>query len=186
MVNYDLCRGAGDFAAFRTDDRDAPFNLYVNVGAIRGDLKLRPQRAAAALRPRQALPTGSDDGKSVAIRYPLGHTVGWTWDGAHYLRSQDGAPDVEASGDRISTDVVVVQRAHTTDTSYFGDAGYHEVSLVGSGNALIAAAGREVAARWSRPSLADPSRFTAVGGASLPLPPGRVFFEVIPEGATVE
>jgi len=190
VFNFDVCRGAGGEGAFRVSSRVAPFNLYANAALLQSELHLRPPRPAAALLPRQPLPTGSTAARGVSIVYPYypavyEHTVDWTWNGRVYERAQDGAPHREADGSVVTTDVIVVQRAQTRPTSYFGDAGYHIVDLIGSGDALVLAGGRSLPVRWKRTGIGQPTIFTTAAGQILPLPPGRIFFEVVPTNAEV-
>jgi len=191
VFNFDLCRGYGEEGAFRVSNRVAPFNLYVNASLLEGELRQRPPRPAAALLPRQALPGGATDATGVSIVYPYDpavyeHTVDWTWNGHVYERAQDGAAHREANGSVVTTDVIVVQRATTLPTSFFGDAGYHIVDLIGSGDAIVLAGGKSLAARWKRTSIAQPTVFTTSAGQVLRLPPGRIFFEVVPSNAAVD
>lgn len=191
VFNFDLCRGAGGEGAFRVSSRPAPFNLYVNAALLQGELRLRPPRRAAALLPRVSLPANAAAATGVSIVYPFylavdQHTVDWTWNGHVYERRQDGAPHREADGRVVTTEVIVVQRAETLPTSYFGDAGYHIVNLIGSGDAVVLANGRSLAAHWKRAAIDQPTVFTTTAGKILPLPPGRVFFEVVPTNTEVD
>lgn len=191
VFDFDVCRGAGGEGAFRVSNRAAPFNLYANAALLQGELRLRPPRPAAALLPRQSLPASASMANGVSIVYPFyltadEHTVDWTWNGQVYERAQDGAPHREPDGKVVTTNVIVVQRAQTRPTSYFGDAGYHVVDLIGSGDALVLAGGRSLPVRWKRTGLGQPTVFTTAAGQALPLPPGRIFFEVVPTNAEVD
>jgi hypothetical protein len=184
--NFDLCRTEGAEGAIRVATRSAPFNLYVNARLLQNELVQRPPRKAAALASRLALPTGATDALGVDIVYAEGHRVSWAWNGQTYERSQDGGPHLAADGSIVTTDVVVVQRAVTRPARYFGDGGYHAVDLIGSGSGLIFASGKSTAMRWSRASLQSPTIYLDANGQSVPLPPGRVFIQVIPTNSRVE
>jgi hypothetical protein len=185
VFNFDMCHGTGEEGAIRASNRPAPFNLYANAHLLQNELRLRLPREAAPLVARAPLPVNAAVVPRVVITYPQGHTAVWTWDGERYLRQQDGAPHLDASGDPMSTDVVVVQRAITRPTAYFGEAGYHTVQLTGSGIANIFANGQSAAVRWKRPDLNAPTTFTDDAGSAVRLPPGRVFFEVVPVESNV-
>src|SRR5439155_4900125 len=107
VYNFDVCHGDGGEAAFRSSDRVAPFNLYVNARTLAGELRQRPPRRAPALQPRQPLPDTAPEAQGVLVLYPEGHSVRWTWDGHVYERRQDGGPHVDGAGDVINTDGVV-------------------------------------------------------------------------------
>ncbi|HUX87679.1 MAG TPA: DUF3048 domain-containing protein [Chloroflexota bacterium] len=185
VFDFDLCRGSGEEAAIRTSQRAAPFNLYVNAHLLQSELRLRPPRRAAALLPRASLAAAAPPATAATIVYPEGHRVVWTWNGDNYLREQDGAPHLESDGRTVSSDVIVIQRAVTQPTRYFGDAGYHIVDLIGSGPGLILANGKSEPVRWSRSSESQPTTFLDSAGHIVALPPGRIFIEVLPTNGTV-
>jgi Protein of unknown function (DUF3048) N-terminal domain/Protein of unknown function (DUF3048) C-terminal domain len=186
VFNFDVCRGFGAEASVRITSRVAPFNLYVNARQLAAELRQRPGRPAAALLPRAELTASDPSASGVSLAYPDGHTVVWTWNGQRFERQQDGAPHREASGEVVTTDVVVVQRADTRPTRYFGEAGYHLITLTGSGDAVLVASGKSQAVRWQRASADAPTTFVDTSGGNIPLPPGRVFWEVVPIESKVQ
>jgi hypothetical protein len=187
VFNFDLCRRSGEEGAIRMSTRPMPFNLYVNAALLQSELRLRPPRRAAALAADRApLAGGATNASGVDLDYSETHRVSWVWDGQSYERAQDGARHLTIDGDVVTTKVIVVQRAATRPTSYFGDGGYHVVDLIGGGSGLILANGKSVPARWSRASLDAPTIYLDDNGRSIPLPPGRVFIEVVPAGSRVE
>lgn len=186
VFNFDLCRGQGEEAAIRTSVRSAPFNLYTNARLLQSELRQRVPRQAAALQSRAPLPIDATSSSGLTIAYPEGHRVVWSWNGQSYERAQDGQPHLAASGDVVSTDVVVVQRAFTRPARYFGDGGYHLVDLVGSGTGLIVAGGKSTPVRWSRTSVFAPTSFVGASGVPVPFPPGRVFIQVVPTNSQID
>jgi hypothetical protein len=187
VYNFDLCRGHGEEGAIRVIARAMPFNLFVNAALLQAELRQRPPRRAAALvAGRAPLGSGGRDASGVDIVYAEGHRVSWGWSGQTYERAQDGASHLTADGSVVTTDVVVVQRAATRPTRYFGDGGYHVVDLIGGGNGLILANGKSVPVRWSRASLDAPTIYLDANGQSIPLPPGRIFIQVVPTNSRVD
>jgi hypothetical protein len=84
---------------------------------------------------------------------------------------------------------VVVQRV--TEETVYGDPdpGGNPRKLqhmVGKGDGTLYVDGRAVAVRWSRPSAKDGTSWTyAASGEPVVLPPGRIWWEIVPIHATV-
>ena len=106
-------------------------------------------------------------------RYPS-----WDWDPTTFawLRSQEGQPDLEASGDRIRATNVVTMRVGI-------DWPYEEVPLtlmVGSGEVWVSAAGKTAHGTWSKADEGAPIVLTADDGSPLRLAPGNTWIELVP------
>jgi hypothetical protein len=186
IFNFDLCRGEGQEAATRISSRVAPFNLYVDAHMLQGELNLHPARSAPALLARQPLAADQQSATHIEIDHPDPHVITWDWNGKVYLRQQDGKPHLEANGDQVSTDVIVIQQAEEEPTRFFGEAGYHTVGLTGSGDGTVLAGGRSAPIHWSRTGVTAPTVLTGLRGGPFLLPPGRVFFEVVSPDAPVK
>ena len=184
IFDYDLCRGSGDEAAVRTTNRVAPFKLYVDARQLADELNKHPVRSAPALLRRVPLANGGTSVTHVEIAHPDPHVPAWDWNGSAYLRQQDSHPHLDESGAQISTDVIVVQRAEEQPTRYFGEAGYHFVSLIGSGDGTVFAGG-SAPVRWSRAAVTSPTVLIDSLGVPFFLPPGRVFIEIVPPAAKI-
>jgi hypothetical protein len=183
--DYDLCRGSGGEAAVRTTNRVAPFNLYVNDRQLADELNTHPARPAPALLRRIPLAASGASVTHIEIAHPEPHVTTWDWNGNVYLRQQDGRPHLEESGTQVSTDVIVIQRAEEQPTRFFGEGGYHIVAVIGSGEGRVFSGGSSVPIRWSRDGVTSPTVLVDARGNPFFLPPGRVFFEVLPPEAEV-
>ena len=183
--DYNLCRGSGGEAAIRITSRIAPFNLYVNARMLADELNQHPARSAPALLARVPLDASGTSATHIEINHPTPHVIIWDWNGSVYLRQQDGQRHLDANGDQISTDVIVIQRAQEQPTRYFGEAGYHIVGLTGSGDGTVLAGGGSVKIHWSRAGVTSSTIFVDSAGRPFLLPPGRVFIEVVSPDAPV-
>lgn len=182
----------------RYGPRAAPHNLYVDLEAMRGALTANARLKALAdrvdeLRPPWqfnedgALPEGGREVTQVDIRTNSFWRFGFTWDedlGA-YLRSDSGVYiEDEATGDPLAPASVIVQRV--TQEVVYGDPDpggnarrlHH---LVGSGEGTLYTGGRAYDIRWERASPGDKTTWTlADSGDELVLPPGQVWWEILP------
>lgn len=119
--------------------------------------------------------------RQLSFVYPEQHPVLWKLESStgEYARWQDGERHVDSAGKQITTGAVIVQQVSVSHSSYFGDVGYHEVALVGSGSAVLFASGRKRAATWRRGRVTDPTRFFDTRGGEISLPPGRLFVQLV-------
>lgn len=180
----------------------APHNLYGDLEAIRssfGKLPALDARAADAgiLRPpfrfsaTSTLPAGPSVA-SITIRTNRTWVFGWDWNAATGLwtRIEGGEPLTDrTTGQTIAARAVVVQRVRQDivygDPDPGGNARRYQ-HLVGSGDAMLFIDGQSVPLHWSRPTADDHTTWTvAATGDELVLPPGRVWWEVVPLSASV-
>ncbi|MRG61017.1 DUF3048 domain-containing protein [Agromyces sp. CFH 90414] len=171
----------------RADDRPSPHDVILAAReAVDRHVDLAPPAAQFAygstdpLAPAgfAAQPTGRIDLVFSEERFPS-----WEWDvpSATWLRSQEGAPDHEASGERLRATNVVALRVEI-DWSY-GDV--PRTVLVGSGEAWVSAAGRTAHGSWSKASREAPIVLTAADGSPLRLAPGTTWVELVPTDGSV-
>jgi hypothetical protein len=180
----------------------APHNLYGDLEELRnsfGELPALDQRATQVgplhppflFAPGAALPAGPSVG-SIRIQTNSYWVFGWNWDPttAEWHRIDGGAPITDrATGAAISARSVVIQRVRQDivygDPDPGGNARRYQ-HLVGSGDAVLYLDGRSVPLRWSRPTESDHTTWTvAETGDELVLPPGEVWWEIVPLGAPV-
>ncbi len=130
---------------------------------------------------------------SVTVDFPAA-TATWTWEPhlGQFVRTQDGAPDVAAGGQRLAAANVVVQWIPYVTSAYVSGEGpsangapIPTGEMVGSGPAWFFSGGRLVEGRWSRASLTSPTRYTDAAGHPVALAPGRTWVELPPSGASV-
>jgi hypothetical protein len=178
--------------------RAAPHNLYIDLEGMRDAVTTNTRLAALAnrvdeLRPpwrfsdEPALPETSHAVSQIDIRTNGFWRFGFTWDAVRgvYLRSDAGSLiDDEATGKSLAPTSVIVQRV--TQETVYGDpdpGGYPRrlQHLIGSGNATLYTRGSAFAVHWERPTAASGTTWTfADTGAPLELPPGQVWWEILP------
>ena len=117
---------------------------------------------------------------------------GWTWDPAsgNWLRIDAGAPNFDGvTGERISARTVLVQVVRQEVLPDELDPGGYPRRyqyLVDEGVGVLYIDGRAHDVRWSRLEAADVTTWTyAESGEPVILPPGRVWWEIIPAGSAI-
>ncbi len=185
----------------RISQRFAPHNMYMDLEAARADIAGTGVAASiAAAVPPVRPPLSFDAGARIEGRSVGSVTIqtnsywffGWNWDperGA-WRRSDAGVPHIDAAtGEPVSARTVVVQRV--PQSVVLGDpdpGGYsrREQHLVGSGQGTVYVDGVAVDVAWSRPSVDAGTTWTvAATGEPLVLPPGQVWWEIVPLEAGV-
>ena len=200
MPDIDGISGSWTFFA-RSGPKPAPHNVYFDLDAARaaaesGRFGNRVERAGD---PRAPLEFAHDaqlpDGRAVSsttIHTNSFWNFGWTWDAASaaWLRSDDGARATDAlTGAPLAATTVVVQRV--TETILYDEldpGGYprHRQHMVGSGTGVLYADGRAYDVRWSRPNNDAVTSWTyADSGEPVIVPPGRVWWEIVPIGSSI-
>jgi hypothetical protein len=195
-----LSGGWGFF--YRAGPWGAPHNVYLDVDAAREAMEddgVLAGRAAQAGQPRAPFVFDPDaeapDGRAVAaveIWTSNAWHFGWEWDAdaERWLRSDAGAPNFEAiTDDRLSAVTVLVQKVREDVLVGENDPGGHPrrfQHLVGEGDGVLYLGGQAHDVHWSRPEAEDVTTWTyAEGGDPVLLPPGKVWWEVVPLGAGI-
>jgi hypothetical protein len=193
----------GDWPYFwRSSARAAPHNLYGILRLLRNDFGHNPRldhlaRRAGHLRPSLKFKVGADTPRGHRVRAVQLWTnsywnFGWTWSARWQVwrRNEGGVAHVDAGTRRqLSATSVLVQ--YVREDVVYGphDPGgsprrYHH--LVGQGDATLYVHGRAVPVHWSRPFAKARTRWTYVhGGKPVVLPPGVVWWEILPVYTTV-
>jgi len=183
----------------------APHNLYMDVEAARDALaagsnaslnafagRVDPFRAPFTFDPDVELTGRAVGSVTIVTSRQLNWRLGWRWDAelGAWRRSDAGREWVDAATDQpITAGSVVVQIV--TQSVVYGDpdpGGYtrREQHLVGSGNGTLYVQGQAIALRWSRPNAGAGTTWTyADSGDPVVLPPGRVWWEIIPTTASI-
>jgi hypothetical protein len=187
---------------YRAGPWAAPHNVYFDVDAARAAMTddgalARWVTAAGDVRAPFAWGTDPElpDGRrvsSVAISTASFWHFGWIWDAAAglWLRTDGGVANHDRATDsRISTNIVIVQVVRQQVLVGENDPGGHprrDLFLVDEGTGVLYLDGRAHNVRWERESAGEVTRWTyAESGDPVILPPGRVWWEIVPVGASI-
>ena len=173
--------------------RQRPYKTYTATARLRG-------RAGARAKPAGRLfdflplgqpfaPPGAVPAARATIVFGTRTTAGWDYDpaGGQWRRSTNGTAHLVEGGGQLAYTNVVVQHTRYATTVYRDRSGaaVDEAVMVGGGDAVILSQGMQLRARWSKPSLAAPIRYTLPDGTPVRLAPGRTWVALPPEGASV-
>jgi Protein of unknown function (DUF3048) N-terminal domain/Protein of unknown function (DUF3048) C-terminal domain len=186
---------------YRAGPWPAPHNVFFDVDGARLELSsgalvglaqvAGAPRGPFAFDPAAALPGGRAV-TSIGLQTASFWQFGWQWDAASglWLRTDAGAPNFDAvTGDRISARTVMVQEVEQEVLVNEPDPGGYPRRyqfLTGEGTGVLFVDGQAHDVRWSRPGPDDLTTWTyAEGGAPVVLPPGRVWWEIVPVGSAI-
>ncbi len=165
-------------AMFRDIKRPPPHNLFANaVLLMKFGGKPKPTHALFSYRPSGTAATGPRV-NAFSVGFSSGYATSYQWNGV--TKSWDrfifGAPDVTATGVRLSPKNVIVM-----NVIYRGGAGVEGsyAQLTGSGPAVVFSAGRLQHATWSRSSLSKPIVYTNTSHKVITLTPGQTWVELL-------
>lgn len=183
-----ISQDAGAPGFYRVNHRYAPHNVYADPNALLAQAGPAHQ---AAPPPQFAIATPDRQPTAVAIGTPaaavrltlsgLSHPT-WTAnpDGT-WWRAEGSTPALEAGAPVRATNVVVL-RVDVVNTRFTDPAGNFvpDTVMVGSGEALVATAGRVVHASWTKNSVGEPVTLTGADGQPVLLGPGNTWVELVP------
>lgn len=186
---YNAIHGQSDTNSvmYRGRNAPAPHNVIVKAPELiaqHADLAAPPQLFPFAASAATA--TAAIDGTpaaSAAMVFGSLASPSWSWDAASstWLRTMTGgAPDVAASGTRLSAvnlvilrvPVAVIQDIPTTQ-------------LIGSGQAWVLTGGKALAATWSKSERTGLIRIVDANGLAVRLAPGNTWVELVPTSGSV-
>jgi DUF3048 family protein len=186
---------------FRAGPWPAPHDVFMDVDALRAELEEGALTALAdrAGTPRAPFvfdtnaepPTGGRAVSDIDIQTNTFWRFGWQVAAHHaWVRTDGGVANSDAvTGDRISARTVIVQVVEEDVLVGENDPGgfpRRYQHLVGSGNGKLYLDGRGYDVRWSRDAADDLTTWTyAATGEPVILPPGRVWWEIVPVGSIV-
>jgi len=173
----------------RLSSRSAPENVYSSTAKLRAEAARKsahPGLPSALFTYGPAVP-GSPTARQLSVVVGGAASASWAFDGASYLRSENGSRHLLANGQQVRATNVVVLRVQVTHSGITDAAGNEDpfVLAYGSGAAEVFRNGVVEHGRWSRPAVADAYRFTSTGGGALTLAPGPTWIELVPMNGSV-
>lgn len=168
---------------FRADERPGPHDVILSAAeAVSRNAELAPppvQFSYGAADPPAAPAFAATSTSRIDLVFSDARFPSWEWDAAAsvWLRSQEGAPDLEESGERVRASNVVTLRVGIDDS-------YDEVPktvMIGTGEAWVSVAGRTAHGTWAKDAANSPITLTADDGSPLRLAPGNTWVELVPE-----
>jgi hypothetical protein len=186
----------------RSSDRPAPHNVYLDLNAVRaaiaegGALADLAERSGETRAPfvfdAEARPPAGRSVGSVAIQTNEFWRFGWTYDvtSQRWERSDAGQPIIDPLTDEpVSARSIMVQIVSEETLVGELDAGGYprrRQFLVGSGDGVLYVDGTTHPVRWERPTAGDVTTwFYADSGEPVILPPGQVWWEIVPIGTGI-
>jgi len=119
------------------------------------------------------------------IKYEKNYLVSWVYDAAteRYLRYQNGNLTLDESGSQIFANTVIVQEM---DVEVVDNEGRKDISTIGRGDARVLMDGKSVRGYWKKNSRTERTRFYDVGNREIPLHPGKIWLEIVPQNTAME
>jgi hypothetical protein len=193
---------AGEWPFFyRGGPWGAPHNVFLSVDAARaevdgGGLAYLAKWGGAGRAPFQFDPAATrPEGRpvgSIGLQTASFWHFGWQWDAptGTWVRTDGGAPNFDAvTGDRLRARTVVVQQVQQEVLPGELDPGGYPRRyqfLTGEGTGVMYVDGQAYDVRWSRPTADDVTTWTyADTGEPMVLPPGKVWWEIVPVGSAI-
>jgi hypothetical protein len=169
---------------WRSKDRAAPHNMYLDITKLRGFATTKRSYPASetitGLEFAPASETATASVKLVTVPMSGMDKVTWRYDTAArtYARAINGKAHKDAvSGKQLTTRNLVVLWAKVTP--YPGDKkGVVEIKLAGTGKASVFIGGQRFDGTWTAGTDAPPS-FRAADGSTIKLDPGNTWIQVV-------
>lgn len=181
VQNFSAARSS---AYWRKSGRPAPSNLWTNTASFTTAASGGAPPPQFDFRPAGTPAPAGAAASAISISYPS-RSVGWSWNGSAWLRTQDGKAH-KTSGAQVSAANVVVIEARVVGTGLVDSVGgvVPEVVWLGNGKAFVFTDGKRIEATWTRSTLRSQSVLTDASGAVIELTPGRTWVELTSAGST--
>ena len=175
----------------RDSSRPAPHNVFTSTQTLVDAAKKKDdslKAPAPVFTYSDGVPATAKTAKGVALRWSPDASAAWSWSGGHWLRTQNGTPDVLVDHHRVNAANVVLMRIKTKDTGIrdvVGNPSPDDV-VTGSGQVWVLRDGKVLTGTWSRPGIGSPMTLKAADGGVIALTRGRTWIELLPPNATLQ
>jgi hypothetical protein len=175
--------GSDDRFMYRTRSKAAPHNVIVKAQELRAayaDVAAPVQQFAFSQRPQSASAAAyGAAANGFDLFFSAKESRTWRWDAgsARFVRSQNGAADMDSAGGQLGATNVVVMSV-SIDWAY-GDI--PKTVMVGTGPAWVATGGKVLQVTWTKASREAPIQLTNQYGTPVYLAPGNTWVELVPD-----
>lgn len=157
-------------------------NLFIDVGRLRRgiDARVRPPKQLFRYGPLQ---DGSKKARHVKINFTASNTIEYRWQNDAWERYEASSPFMLASGRQVAVPNLLIQEVDVSPSSTIVDSAGNpspDITLKGSGRALLFRDGRVVRGRWRIKKEGLVPVFTAKDGEEFVFAPGQTWVELVP------
>ncbi|HEX3622066.1 MAG TPA: DUF3048 domain-containing protein [Acidimicrobiales bacterium] len=172
----------------RRAGKAAPHNLYTTTDALFhkvGAGSPPPAFGPFLLKGQVYAATGATPATHLSLSPGPDISAAYQWDPASgtWKRSTDGKPHALEGGGQISPTNIVVQ--YTPYSTFPADKKVRFPEVVGSGDALIFAAGTMTKAKWTKAAVGSVTTYVDSAGKPITLPPGQTWIHLLEPGAAL-
>lgn len=186
-VAVDVSDGPGP-GYFRQSGRSAPYNLFVNTAPLLEVSELAPTPNQWVTFDETA-PDG-EQALSVEVDVSNFHTANYRYSAADggYLRFNGEQPHTTVDETQLVASTVVVLFVEPLSTGRVDGSGtpVPDFEVLGTGEAIVFRDSVAIPGTWERGRSSDFFRLFDADGTEVPLKPGQIWFELVPNGRTVE
>ena len=177
---------------YRTDDREAPHNVYTNKEGLEASLSWTGQtrdypegyESRLVFNPEDTVPENGQDASKVTL--PFSANSPWFEYDAEtglYDRFQFGEAHIDVeNGEQLTFKNLVIQYA---DRSVISEQDHQDFSLYGEGKGLYISDGKAVEITWKKADKNDKTRYYYADGTEVSLNPGKSYMALVPSDTSV-
>jgi hypothetical protein len=187
LLSYD----ANSSLYHRDSARPIPHNVFTSTQTIVDAAKKKDgslKAPSAVFDYSDSAPAAAKAAKGVSLRWSPDASAAWSWSRGHWLRTQNGSPDVLVDKKRVAATNVVLMRITTKDTGIrdvIGNPSPDDV-VTGSGQVWVLREGKVVPGHWKRPGIGGRMTLVDSAGTTISLARGRTWIELLPPNATMQ
>lgn len=179
-----VIHGGGTYDAYysRGGPHAAPHNVILQAAQLQADsAQVAPPQAQFAYADDEVAPSSQSAGgpaSQLSLAFSPSQSRQWGCDAGtgRWARGQQGAADLDASGNQLSAANVVVLRVQIIPNGDIPQTmleGYYGDGFVASGCSWVPVT-------WSKPDIATPIQIVDAAGQPVVLAPGNTWVELVP------
>jgi len=175
----------------RDNSRPIPHNVFTSTQTLVDAAKKKDgslKAPAPLFTYSDSAPAAAKAAKGVSLRWSPDASAAWSWSHGHWVRTQNGSPDVLVNKQRVAATNVVLMRIRTKYTGIrdaVGNPSPDDV-VTGSGQVWVLRDGKVITGRWKRAGIGAPMTLVDSAGKTIALARGRTWIELLPPNATMQ